>query len=184
MAAVFGVTGTLLAPVLSQRSQAKALAADFERQHRAAQSQWQREHFQREFEKRRACYIATNSAMRRYRVQLMIYLWRVRRDEVDDTARQELEEARHACHAAFAEAQMMASDPVLDQLDRLSTALGTAYGMTKDLEEGHPRPDGSFEEIGDYLGQFWRSWREMRSAMRDDLGTSGSSGGSPPTGSG
>ncbi|WP_105970436.1 hypothetical protein [Streptomyces geranii] len=170
IAAVFGVTGTLLAPVLSQRSQAKALAADFDRQQRAAQGAWQRERFQMEFEKRRACYIAANAAMSRYRVQLMIYLWRVRREEVDDAAKQELEAARHAHHAAFAEAQMVASDAVLDHLDQLAIALGIAYGRTKDLEEGHPGPEGSFEEIEAYLGWFWRRWQEMRRAMRDDLG--------------
>ncbi|MFI1365627.1 hypothetical protein [Streptomyces griseochromogenes] len=42
-AAMFGVVGTLSAPVLSQRSQAKALAADFDRQQRAARAQWQGE---------------------------------------------------------------------------------------------------------------------------------------------
>ncbi|MFJ4785557.1 hypothetical protein [Streptomyces sp. NPDC088794] len=179
MAAVFGVTGTLLAPVLSQHSQAKALAADFERQQRAAQRHWQREQFQAEFEKRRAGYIAANAAMSRYRVQLMIYLWRVRREEVDDAAKQELEAARHAHHAAFSEAQMIASDTVLEHLDQQAIALGTAYGRTKDLEEGHPGPEGSFEEIEAYLGQFWQRSRDMRRAMRDDLGARDTHGHSP-----
>ncbi|MGY6025185.1 hypothetical protein [Streptomyces spinosirectus] len=184
IAAVFGVTGTLLAPVLSQRSQAKALAADFERQQRAAQGQWQREQYQTEFEKRRACYVATNAAFRRYRVQLMNYLWDVHRGEVDDTAKQELEEARHAHHAANAESQMIASDSVLGHLDRLSSALGDVYRRTKDLEEGHPGARGSFEEIEADLREFWRRWEEMRSAMRVDLGASGSQRGSAQNGSG
>ncbi|WP_141206240.1 hypothetical protein [Streptomyces griseorubiginosus] len=176
IAGAFGVAGTLLAPVLSQRSQAKALAADFERQQRAAQGQWQREQFQTEFEKRRACYVATNAAFRKYRVQLMNFLWDVHRGNVDDAATQALEEARHAHHAAFAEAQMIASDTVLDHLDQLATALGNAYRRTKDLEEGHPGPDGSFEEVEAHLRHFWVDWKEMRSAMRDDLGASNGRG--------
>lgn len=179
IAAVFGVTGTLLAPVLSQRSQAKALEADFERQQQAAQAQWQREQVQSEFEKRRVCYAATNAALSRYRVQLMIYLWCVRRGEVDDAAKQELEAARHAHHAAFSEAQMVASDTVLDHLDELAKALGGAYGRTKDLEEGHPGPGGSFEEIGEHLVWFWERCGMLRHAMRADLGVSETRGGAP-----
>ncbi|MFC9809759.1 hypothetical protein [Streptomyces griseoaurantiacus] len=184
IAAILGMAGTLLAPVLSQRTQAKALAADFDRQQRALLGEWQRDRSQTEFEKRRACYVATNAAFRRYRVELMNYLWDIRRGGASDAAQQQLEEARHAHHAANAESQMIASDEVLDHLDRLSNALGNAYRRIKDLEEGNPGPNGSFEEIEADLRQFWRRWEEMRSVMRADLGASGRRAGPAQAGPG
>ncbi|MFE6367506.1 hypothetical protein ACFVOS_07235 [Streptomyces sp. NPDC057833] len=170
VAAGFGVMGTLLAPVLSQRSQAKALEADFARQERATRAQWQREQEKADLQQRRACYVAANAAFPRYRVELMNYLWNVHRAQADEAASRELEAARHAHHAAFAEAQMVASAAVLDHLDEVALAVGEGYRRTKALEEGHPDPDDSFEKIEEYLRWLWERWKEMRSEMRADLG--------------
>ncbi|MEV0261127.1 hypothetical protein AB0I49_07265 [Streptomyces sp. NPDC050617] len=169
---VCGVMGTLLAPVLSQRSQARALEADFERHQQAEQAQWQREQERVGLEQRRTCYVDTNAAFRRYRVELMNFLYLVDRGEVDEAVGQALETARQAHHVAFAEAQMVASDTVLRYLDGLAIALGKSYRKTKNLEEGHPEPDGSFAEIEAYLNWLWERWDVMRDAMRADLGIS------------
>ncbi|MFF6891315.1 hypothetical protein ACFY8Z_11770 [Streptomyces microflavus] len=85
-------------------------------------------------------------------------------------AREDLEEARQAHHAAFAEAQMVASSAVLVQLDIMTKALSEGYRKTQCLYEGNPDPDGSFEEIQAYLHWLWERWEEMRGVMRDDLG--------------
>lgn len=170
IAAVVGVTGTLLAPVLTQRSGAKAQEAEFERQQRAAQAQWEREQQQAELAVRRSCYIDTNAAYRRYRTQQMNYLWHVHHYDVTDAVRQELEEARHAHHAAFAQAQMIASPAVLAQLDDVAKALSEGYRRTKCLEESNPDPGDTFEVIEAYLQWIWERWEEMRAVMRADLG--------------
>lgn len=170
VAAVVGVTGTLLAPVLSQRSGAKAQEAEFERQQRAAQAQWEREQQQAELAVRRSCYIDTNAAYRRYRTQQMNYLWHVHHHGVTNAVRQELEEARHAHHAAFAQAQMIASPAVLAQLDDVTKALSEGYRRTKCLEESNPDPGDTFEVIEAYLQWIWERWEEMRAVMRADLG--------------
>ncbi|MFE7443723.1 hypothetical protein ACFU7X_25110 [Streptomyces chartreusis] len=174
VAAVVGVTGTLLAPVLAQRSSAKAQKAEFERQQQAAHTQWQREQQQAELTARRACYIVTNAAYRRYRIQLMNHLWHVHRSEVTDTLKETLETARHAHHAAFAEAQMLASPAVLAQLDDVAKALSEGYRRTKSLEEGHPDEGDTFEVIEAYLQWIWERWKEMRAVMRADLGLANS----------
>lgn len=179
VAAVFGVTGTLFAPVLAQRSQAKALKADFERQQEAARIQWDREQEQAELAQRRACYIATNAAYRRYRIQLMQYVWYVHRDVAGDAERQEVEAARHAHHAAFAEAQMVASGVVLGELDAMAQALSDTYRKIMCLQEGNPEPDGSFDEITTSLESLWERWKKMRLAMRVDLGANTSPVGPP-----
>ncbi|MDH6125934.1 hypothetical protein [Kitasatospora sp. GP82] len=168
--AVFGVMGTLLAPLLAQRAQAQVSKDDFERQQLAAQTQWDREQRQANLAQRRACYVATNAAYRRYRVEIMKFLWCSHQGGVTEQDRDVLEQARQAHHAAFAEAQMVASRAVLEQLDVVTQALSEAYRKTQCLHEGNPDPNGSFDEIRDYLKWLWERWEEMRSVMRVDLG--------------
>ncbi|WP_405873063.1 hypothetical protein [Streptomyces sp. NBC_00005] len=170
VAAVVGVTGTLLAPILAQRSGARAQQAEFKRQQQAAHAQWQREQQHAELVVRRACYIETNAAYRRYRTELMNYLWHVHRNEVTEAGRERLEAARHAHHAAFAEAQMVAAPDVLAQLDAVAKALSEGYRRTKCMEEGHPDEGDTFEVIETYLQWIWERWEEMRAVMRADLG--------------
>ncbi|MFF3575902.1 hypothetical protein [Streptomyces mirabilis] len=182
VAAAVGVIGTLLSPVLAQRSSAKTQRAEFERQQQAAQAQWEREQQQAELLTRRTCYIEANAANRRYRIQLMNYLWHVRRGEVTDALRAELEVARQAHHSAFAEVQMVASPAVLAELDVMADALSEGYRRTKCLEEGTPDPDDSFEVIEAYLQWIWDRWKEMRDVMRVDLGVHNSPPDPPSTG--
>ncbi|MEV0990307.1 hypothetical protein [Streptomyces sp. NPDC049949] len=169
-AASVGVIGTLLAPVLSQRLTARAQAEQFERQQRTDHAQ--RLHQQRlaDEDRRRECYVAANAAYRRYRIELMNYLWLVHKGEVAPEGRQAMEAARHAHHAAFAEAQMIASRTVMDELDAMTTSLSELYGMTMRLEEGLPVPGGSFQEIHDELQELWNRGQELRAVMRADLG--------------
>ncbi|MFB8271021.1 hypothetical protein ACFC96_31035 [Streptomyces sp. NPDC055955] len=177
VAAVVGVAGTLLAPVLAHRSGARAQKAEFERQQQAAHAQWAREQQQSELAVRRTCYIETNAAYRRYRTQQMNYLWHVHRGEVTEAGKDELEAARMAHHAAFAEAQMVASPAVLAQLDDVAKALSEGYRRTKCLEEGNPDPGDTFEVIEAYLHWIWERWEEMRAVMRADLGLTNSPAG-------
>jgi hypothetical protein len=169
VAAIVGVAGTLMAPLFSQRMMARVQNEQFERQQQTSRELWLREQHQAELAQKRGCYVATNAANRRYRVELMKFLWRVNRGDVDDTAREELEAARHGHHAAFAEAQMIASTSVLRELDIVSKALSEGYRMTNCLEEGNPDPQGSFEEVGAHLIQLWDQMKVMRASMRRDL---------------
>ncbi|MCP3756088.1 hypothetical protein [Streptomyces sp. TBY4] len=169
-AAVVGVAGTLLATVLSQRMVARVQAAQFEREQRVAQIGWLREQELAELNRRRESYAATNAAYTRYRVVLMYFLWLVHKAQVTSDERAALEEARHALHAAFAEAQMIASRVVLVELDVMNRALSETYRRTLRLDEGDPDPDGSFEEIHAELIGLGDRWERMRSVMRTDLG--------------
>ncbi len=168
--AVVAVTGTLLAPILSQRVLGRVQAEQFSRQERLAHAEWQRERQIVELDQRRACYVTANSGYRRYRVELMNYLWLVHKGAVTSQGRTDLEEARHAMHASFAEAQMIASDAVLAELDAMTRTLSSAYSRTMRLEEGNPQPGQSFEEIHALLAGVGAQWEAMRGAMRDDLG--------------
>ncbi|MFD5617338.1 hypothetical protein [Streptomyces yangpuensis] len=168
--AFVGVTGTLLAPIVSQRLLARVQSDQFERQERAADAQWLREQQVVELNKRHSCYVTANSGYRRYRVDLMNYLWFVHRGETTPQRRTDLEEARHAMHASFAEAQMVASDTVLAELDSMTQTLAHAYSRLMGLAEGAAEPGGSFEEIQADLLRANDRWIVMRDAMRADLG--------------
>ncbi|GAB7109878.1 hypothetical protein JCM4814A_81930 [Streptomyces phaeofaciens JCM 4814] len=169
-AAVVGVAGTLLAPVLSHRLVARVQREQFERQQQIAHSQWLRDQNRAELAQRRTCYAATNAAYRHYRLQLTKFLYHVNRGDVTEAVREELEVARHSHHAAYAEAQMVASAAVLRELDVVAKALSEGYRKTKCLEEGSPVPTGSFEEIHAELHQLRELWELMRDMMRRDLG--------------
>ncbi|MFG3287612.1 hypothetical protein ACGF3G_02205 [Streptomyces sp. NPDC048179] len=142
----------------------------FERQQQASEAQWMRDREEARLSERRACYVATNAAYRRYRIQLMNYLWDVHQGNVTDMARDELEAARHGHHAAFAEAQLTASTPVLAALDAVAKELAGAYQRIKRLEEGNPMANGSFEDIEKDLQQLWERWKGLRTRMRVCLG--------------
>ncbi|WP_433889406.1 hypothetical protein [Streptomyces sp. CA-111067] len=168
--ALVGVLGTLFAPVLSQRLLARAQEDLFEREQQASRGRWLQEQAEGRLTQRRESYVAVNAALRRYRVELMNYLWDVSRGLVPAEAVERLESARHTHHAAYAEAQMIASTEVLEELEAVVDGLSQGYRQTKNLEEGNPDTDGSFDEIRDHLSRLWDRLAQMRGVMRADLG--------------
>ncbi|MFD0355469.1 hypothetical protein ACFVHW_17290 [Streptomyces sp. NPDC127110] len=179
--ALIGMTGTLFAPLLTQRLVGRFQSEQFERQERMAEGQWQREQQAAELDVRRACYVAAMAGYRRYRIELMSFLWRAHKAQAEGAAgggageraagRADLEAARQAMHVAFAEAQLVGSDSVVAELDATAERLAQAFYRVLRLDEGDPVPDGDFEAIkADLLGLGER-WKEMRAAMRADLGT-------------
>ncbi|MFD7027212.1 hypothetical protein ACFWAR_04150 [Streptomyces sp. NPDC059917] len=167
-AAVVGVAGTLLATALSQRMLARVQSDQFERQQRAAHAQWLREREVAELGLRRDCYIAAGAAYRRYRISLMTFLWLVRDDGVTPADRTALDEARQGHHAAFAEAQMIASGEVLEELDRLTDVLAGIYSRVLRLSSQEPAV--SFEGVHAELLGLRGQWDTIRTAMRTGLG--------------
>ncbi|MEU6287190.1 hypothetical protein [Streptomyces sp. NPDC046988] len=178
-AAVVGVTGTLIASVLSQRHLARVQSEEFARHQQAAEAQWHREQQVAELSRRRDSYMQVNASFRRYRTQLMNFLWDVHKGTVTSNAREQVEEARRDHHSVFAEAQMVVSPAVLVELDGMTTALSDVYRRTMCLEEGNPDPDGSFTEIRTDFVRLWERWEDMRTVMRADLGL-GNVAGEPP----
>ncbi|MFF9309533.1 hypothetical protein ACWEMW_14140 [Streptomyces sp. NPDC004684] len=181
-AAVVGVTGTLIASVLSQRLLARVQSEQFVRQQQAAETQWHREQQAAELNRRREGYMQVNASFRRYRTQLINFLWTVHKGAVTPEARESVEEARRTHHSVLAEAQMIASAAVLTELDGMTNALSEVYRRTMCLEEGNPDPDGSFDEIRTDFVRLWDRWERMRAVMRADLGLRNTMGGPPAVG--
>jgi hypothetical protein len=168
--AAVGVFGTLVAPIVSQALSTRARREDFEMQKSQRDEDYAHQQRNAELGNKRSCYIGVTAASRRYRVELMNYLYSVKRGTVDDAARTELEDARRAFTASLAEAQMVATLKVLSTIDPVNSGLSRGYGMTKGLESGDQEENGSFEEIVKFLDELWELWRGMREAMRCDLG--------------
>ncbi|WP_432024925.1 hypothetical protein [Streptomyces parvus] len=169
-AAVVGVTGTLIASVLSQRLLGRVQAEQFERQQQVAEAQWHREQQVAELNRRRDGYMQVNASFRRYRTHLINFLWTVHKGAVTPEARESVEEARRDHHSVFAGAQLIASTAVLAELDEMTTALSEVYRRTMCLEEGNPDQDGSFDDIRADFVRLWDRWEKMRGIMRTDLG--------------
>ncbi|MFD9407893.1 hypothetical protein ACFWBN_12895 [Streptomyces sp. NPDC059989] len=169
-AAVVGVTGTLIASVLSQRLTARVQSEQFTRQQQVAETQWLREQRMAELTRRREGYMNVNAVFRRYRTHLLKYLWIVHKGAVTAEAREEVEEARRDHHSVLAEAQMVASAEVLAELNDMTKSLSETYRRIMCLEEGDPDPDGSFDEIRADFARIWEQLERMLGAMRADLG--------------
>ncbi|MFC9493380.1 hypothetical protein [Streptomyces sp. NPDC056982] len=181
-AAVVGVTGTLIASVLSQRSLGRVQSEQFEREQRVAEAQWRREQQVAELNRRRDSYMQVNASFRRYRTHLVNFLWTAHKGSVTPEARELVEEARRDHHSVFAEAQLIASAAVLAELDGMTTALSEVYRRTMCLEEGNPDLDGSFDDIRADFVRLWGQWETMRGVMRTDLGVGHSAGMQPAVG--
>ncbi|MFB6860470.1 MULTISPECIES: hypothetical protein [Streptomyces] len=172
-AAVVGVTGTLIASILSPRLLARVQSEQFERQQQVAEARWLREQQVAELGRRREGYKNVNAAFRRYRTHLLNFLWTVHKGAVTTEAREVVEEARRDSHSVFAEAQVVASAAVLAELNDMTKALSETYRRIMCLEEGNPDRNGSFDEIRTDFVRLWEQWEKMLDAMRADLGVEG-----------
>jgi len=170
LVAAVGMLGTLSSPVIAQRLSARTKREESEAQRRDALEG--RDHARREAisREKKAAYVAFNAAARRYRVELMNYLHAIANLATDEAARKELRDTRRAYSLGLAEIQIVASDSVMEVVERVTSNLSRAFKAIKDLEQETPEPGWSFEETQDHLVHIWDNWASMRKAMRNDLG--------------
>jgi hypothetical protein len=169
--AIVGVLGTLLAPIVSQRLATRARREEFDQQRIVQMEEYTRQQSEQVVATKRRCYLALFIACRHYRVELMNYLYAVKRKEVNEPTLSRLEEARLAFMASISETQLIASLTVMATIDPIRHANSRTFGAIKNLEEGHPEPDGSFEEIRAFIYTIWDTeWPRVVKAVRADLG--------------
>ena len=84
-----GVTGTLLSPLLGQRTAARAKEQEFELQRRQRQDKREEERRKSQFEERRSIYAKLNTSARRYQQALEAYAHAIEEGAVTDEARAE-----------------------------------------------------------------------------------------------
>ncbi|MER8184527.1 hypothetical protein [Kitasatospora sp. NPDC094015] len=168
--AAVGVVGTLLSPVVTTRLSARLQRDQFAQQRALAGNARQEEERRTARAEKRACYVALNSASRRYRVVQLNYLHALEDGLLTEDGRRDMEDARRAHGAAVAEAQMTAAARVLDELEGVTTALSRSYRRIRAVESGHPEPDGSYPQLRAELLAMWDDWTALRAEMRSDLG--------------
>ncbi|MFE7749963.1 hypothetical protein [Streptomyces sp. NPDC057428] len=180
--AVVGVAGTLGAALLTQNRadrtkrmelQAAAEQRREERGHAEAllqaeqARQWQSENLER----RRACYIALNTASRQYLTEMTNYLHALRGRQDVDAALNTLEVARLGFRDSYAESQMVFPDAVLRAAGAAKTALNTAYST---LRKYGATPSAYAEELAAledaFRAQVWPYLGALKQSMRADLG--------------
>jgi hypothetical protein len=107
---------------------------------------------------------------RRYRIELMNYLYAIRNDRLDATVRESFRAAREAYIASVAETHLTAPDAVLTPLETVTRGLSRAFQLIMRLQDGEPDPDWPVERLEAYLVGLWDEWAVLRRAMRADLG--------------
>lgn len=166
LVAVVGVVGTLLSALLTQR------AADRSRQREQERAERLRER-RSAAEERRSCYVALNTVARQYLAALTDQVHALSRDGDLRPARQRLTDARDLHRDVYAEAQMRLPEKVLGIASEVSHALSAVYGSLRRLDDGVPRPGDSPAAAKEDIDALWGRLREMRRAMRADLGADG-----------
>ncbi|MEV8062326.1 hypothetical protein AB0P37_39400 [Streptomyces antimycoticus] len=173
LAAVAGVVGTLLSPVLAQRSMARTALATAEAEQQARREEREESARIASLEEKRQAYATLNSLARVAR--------NVMKDSVryyherGEVAAEDLElvtNARLAYQECYDNAQMILPDHILPLASRLNGSLAKGFHLIKSLAtQGTPTP----EEIRDHCeGPILQMVTEMRTAMRKDLGVSSS----------
>ncbi|MGI5417053.1 hypothetical protein [Actinomadura luteofluorescens] len=114
--------------------------------------------------------MALNIAIRRHRVAINDLLFALRKGDVSEGIRGELEESRRLYVERHAEAQMTVPWHVLKAAGAVRRHLGTLFSMARRLESGDTRDGDSFDAAFAYGERFWSRIEYLRSAMRFDLG--------------
>ncbi|MFI9150086.1 hypothetical protein [Streptomyces sp. NPDC053367] len=182
--AVVGVAGTLGAAQLTQsradrikRLELEALARqqreDREHAERVRQSEAAEARRRERLELRRACYIDLNSAFRQYQSAQIDLLHALRSSDGIAACAERLEESRAAQRASYAQAQMIAPEPVRRTISAAGHQIGHCYGILKQfLDDSTPRPDAAAldEFTSVEVERTWAALSALRQALRRDLG--------------
>ncbi|MFJ9941731.1 hypothetical protein [Streptomyces erythrochromogenes] len=167
--AAVGVVGTLGGALLTQRGAERAKRREMEllRGH---------EEIRDYLTLRRTCYADLNRDARQFTTALNRHLHVMRDRSVEDADRALLDEAKNAQRDRYSEAQMIAPDAVLAAASAVNHALSGVYGQVKRLERGDPEEGGTMADVSAAQQEIWALLREMRAAMRADLGVSDGTG--------
>ncbi|MFF8291667.1 hypothetical protein ACF068_20880 [Streptomyces sp. NPDC016309] len=182
LVAVVGVAGTLGAALLTQnradrtkRMELRA-AAEQRREEREHAEELRRvelaEQRRREnLERRRACYIALNTAARQFLTSMTSHLHALRRGEDAEVSLADLEASRLAFRDSYAEAQMVVPEAVLRTCSTAKSRLNAAYGTLRQYGAAPAAHPGELAGLEDEFHRgVWPHLREMKRSMRADLG--------------
>ncbi|MGW1209947.1 hypothetical protein ACWD5F_09930 [Streptomyces sp. NPDC002499] len=143
--AVLGISGTLAAALLTQRSANRA-------------------------RERRTCCTTLNADTRDLANVMTKALHALERSEATEDLRSDLDRARRDHRLRHAEAQMMLPDPVMATASTANRHLGDLYGLLMRLDRGSAEQGQNLETARESMNALWDALRTMRHVMRVDLG--------------
>ncbi|MEU8570728.1 hypothetical protein AB0C51_20670 [Streptomyces pathocidini] len=159
VAAVAGVLGTLLAPVVTTWAAKRQRAEERRVEER-----------RRFFEERRAAYTAMNRASRHFHTMLKDALHRLRDGVYSDDDRDQVEQARRDYRDHYAEAQMIVPEAVLRASRDVNVVLAAVDATAKRIDRGLSGDGESAEQALIDLKAAEPALTAMRRIMREDLG--------------
>ncbi|WP_309144468.1 hypothetical protein [Streptomyces sp. BR123] len=166
--AVAGMAGTLGGALVTQRAAERAKRRELDLVRNQEQTR-------DDLLLRRTCYVELNRDARQFTTALNHHLHRIGEGTVEDADRQALDEAKRAHRDRYSEAQMIAPDEVLAQASAVNQALNAVYGQVKRLDRDSaagPAAGGALDAAAAAREEIWDLLRDMRAAMRRDLGVS------------
>ncbi|WP_330337813.1 hypothetical protein [Streptomyces sp. NBC_00557] len=165
--AIVGVGGTLASAVITQVLAQRAESQRLEREERVRLAEQRASEDQRKVDQLRDCYVQLNARDRHYRDAMLAYAYALKSGSAEAEAT-EVSSARRAQRDARAEAQLIASDAVLEIESRVNAQLTIAY---RRLMEVAGEPDSSTREarlnqVIDLLDSIISQQGHVRALMR------------------
>ncbi|MFJ6723979.1 hypothetical protein ACIQPQ_03605 [Streptomyces sp. NPDC091281] len=168
---IVGILGTLFSGVLSHRSAMRAKKMELDHVVQQAREQRTDERFTADLEMRRASYGELNRALRDYYSDLRLALQALERGRAVGELRERMTEGRAGVRAAYAAAQMTASDTVLRPVGDLVQLLHHLYNHLVLHGDGEAADDADpLDALRGSLDRASEKLYETRQIMRADLG--------------
>ncbi|MFJ2724471.1 hypothetical protein [Streptomyces collinus] len=168
--AIVGVGGTLASAVITQILTQRAELQRLEREERIRLAEQRTADDQRRIDQLRNCYVQMNAHDRHYRDAMLAYAYALKSGSAETDAA-EVASARRAQRDTRAEAQLIASDAVLDLESRVNTQLTIAY---RRLMEAADESDSStrqarLKQVIDLLDSIIPQLGHVRALMRVEV---------------
>jgi hypothetical protein len=173
--ALVGVTGTLVAPMLTQRLALRARQQEIDDQRQQRLEAREAERLAAAQRDLRAAYLALNASIRAFRRTMLYHL----RERTEQT-RAEMEQARQAFDMRHAEGQLITTHAVMEAARAVSIKLNRVYERIRLLDASAPDTAGAQRERAalrsELDGDIHEEIRNLRMAMRVELGVSEADG--------
>ncbi|WP_157977440.1 hypothetical protein [Streptomyces triticisoli] len=165
--AIVGVGGTLASAVITQVLAQRAELRRLEREERVRAAERQAAEDQRKIDQLRSCYVQLNAHDRHYRDAMLAYAYALKSGPGRAEAA-EVTGARRTQRDTRAEAQLVASDPVLRIESQVNTRLSIAYRRLMEVadEPDSPARQARLDQVIELLDSITAQQGHVRALMR------------------
>ncbi|MER5992782.1 hypothetical protein [Streptomyces viridosporus] len=169
--AIVGVGGTLASAVITQVLTQRAELRRLEQEERVRVTEQQASEDQRRIDQLRSCYVLLNAHDRHYRDAMLAYAYALKSGSADAEAA-EVSSARRTQRDTRAEAQLVASDAVLELESKVNAQLTSAYRNLMELagKPDSPARQAKLAQVIGLLDSLTPQQGHVRALMRLEVG--------------